>query len=60
MTWSRHGREDAYVEFGNYSVNLNGSEIQIKNAEYTNKGLFRWKSERGFFRIKYPIQPIPV
>jgi len=51
MTWSRHGREDAYVEFGNYSVNLNGSEIQIKNAEYTNKDFFAGKV-KGVFQDK--------
>lgn len=51
MTWQRHGREDAFVEFKKYTINLSGSSIELKDVEYTNKDFFDGKVE-GVFKDK--------
>lgn len=48
MTWQRHGREDAYVEFKKYTVDLAGSTIELNNVEYTNNDFFSGKVEGVF------------
>jgi len=51
ITWSRHGREDAFVEFGAYEVDLNKSEIKVENVNYTNQDFFAGKV-KGVFEDK--------
>lgn len=51
MTWQRHGNTDAFVEFGEYQVDLNGSNIKIENVDYTNTEFFTVKV-KGVFEDK--------
>jgi len=40
VTWRRHDNPNAYVEFQEYTLDLNNSEIKVENAQYTNTEFF--------------------
>jgi hypothetical protein len=51
MTWIRHGREDAFVVFKKYTIDLSGSSISLKDVKYTNQDFFAGEVE-GVFKDK--------